>query len=79
MSKIKEVYSQVEKEKKNKVDDTKISMNRDDFIEEHVNLVKILRSGDKKSLEAEAKKQEKELKEETGETVSDNEDSEENE
>ena len=53
-------------------------MNRDDFIEEHKYLIKCLRSGDKKALEAEAKKQEAELKEETGETASDDEDKEEN-
>ena len=61
MKKIKEVYKEVEKEKENKVND-EISMSRDDFIEEHTNLIKVLRSGDKKTLESEAKKQEKELK-----------------
>ena len=76
MAKIKEVYKEVEKEKENKVDDTKISMDMDDFIDEHKNLIKVLRSGDKKLLEAEARKQEEELKEETGETIPDNEDDE---
>ena len=66
MAKIKEVYKEVEEEKENEVDDAEISMTIDDFIEEHTNLIKILRSGDKKALEAEARKQEKELKEETG-------------
>jgi hypothetical protein len=64
MVRIKEVYKEVEKEKENKVDDM-ISMSRDDFIKEHTNLIKILRNGDKKTLELEAKKQEKELKEKT--------------
>ena len=76
MKKIKEVYSEVKKEKENEVNEPMITMAKDDFVEEHVNLIKILRSGDKKSLEAEAKKQEKELKEETGEIVDDNEDDE---
>lgn len=76
MKKIKEVYNEVEKEKKNEVEDDTISMSTDDFIEEHKNLIKVLRSGDKKALEAEAKNQEKELKEETGETDDDNEDDE---
>ena len=76
MAKIKEVYKEVEDEKENEVDDDTISMPKDDFIEEHINLIRILRSGDKKAQEAEAKKQEKELKEETGETVSDDEDDE---
>ena len=62
MKKIKEVYSEVEEEKENEVDD-EITMSREDFIDEHLNLIKVLRSGDKKLLEAEASKQEKELKE----------------
>ena len=73
MAKIKEVYKEVEDEKENKLEDDSISMSKDDFIEEHVNLIKVLRSGDKKLLEAEAKKQEKELKEETGEESEDDE------
>ena len=71
MKKIKEVYNEVEKEKENEVDDDTISMSTDDFIEEHKNLIKVLRSGDKKLLEAEAKKQEEELKEEIGEDEDD--------
>jgi len=73
MAKIKEVYKEVEDEKENEVEDDSISMPKDDFIEEHVNLIKVLRSGDKKLLEAEAKKQAKELKEETGEESEDDE------
>jgi len=38
-------------------------MSTEDFCEEHRNLIKVLRSGDKKLLEAEAKKQEEELAE----------------
>ena len=44
-------------------------MSREEFISEHKNLIKVLRSGDKKAQEAEAAKQEKELLEETGEGV----------
>lgn len=67
MKKIKEVYNEVEKEKENEVDDDEVTMSKDDFIKEHKNLIKILRSGDKKALEAEAKKQEEELEEQIGE------------
>jgi len=63
MKKIKEVYKEVEEESENEVEDTGITMSREDFIKEHKNLIKILRSGDKKALEAEAEKQEKELEE----------------
>lgn len=63
MKKIKEVYNEAEKENENEIEDTDIKMSRDDFIQEHKNLIKILRSGDKKALEAEALKQEKELEE----------------
>jgi hypothetical protein len=66
MAKIKEVYKEVKKEKENQVDDDKIIMLLDDFIKEHTKLIRILRSGDKKLLEAEAKEQEKELKSKTG-------------
>jgi len=66
MARIKEVYKEVEEEKENEVDDSEISMSKEDFIAEHTNLIKVLRSGDKKALEAEAKSQEKELKDKIG-------------
>jgi len=66
MPKIKDVYEEIEKEKENDVDDKTISMSEEDFISEHKNLIKVLRSGDPKALEAEAKKQEEELKEKIG-------------
>ena len=70
---IKDVYNQVTKDKENKVKDSDVSIPLKEFISEHKNLVKILRSGDKKAQEAEAAKQEAELKEETGETAEDDE------
>jgi hypothetical protein len=66
---LKEVYKKVEEEKKNEVKSSNITMSREDFISEHKNLIKVLRSGDKKAQEAEAAKQEKELLEETGEGI----------
>ena len=60
---IKNIYKEVEKEKENEVDDSDITMTRDEFVSEHQNLIKVLRSGDKKAQEAEAKKQEDELAE----------------
>jgi hypothetical protein len=66
---IKDLYNESEKEKGNKIKDSSISMSREDFISEHKNLIKILRSGDRKAQEAEAAKQEKELAEEAGEEM----------
>lgn len=60
---IKKIYKEIEKEKENEVEDDSITMSRDEFISEHRNLIKVLRSGDKKALEEEAKKQEEELEE----------------
>jgi len=74
---IKDVYNQVEKDKKNEVKSSNVSIPMDDFIEEHKRLISILRGGDKKAQMAEADAQEKELKEESGETVDDDEDTEE--
>ena len=74
---IKDVYNQVEKDKKNEVKSSNVSIPMDDFIEEHKRLISILRGGDKKAQMTEADAQEKELMEETGEKVDDNEDSEE--
>lgn len=76
---IKDVYDQVEKDKENKVKDSSISMSREDFISEHTNLIKVLRSGDKKAQEAEAAKQEKELADEIGDVSEDEDDDDEEE
>jgi hypothetical protein len=64
---LNDVYKKVEEEKKNEIKSSKISMSREEFISEHKNLIKVLRSGDKKAQEAEAARQEAELKKETGE------------
>ena len=58
---IKDLYKEAKKEKENEVDDG-VTMTLPEFIDEHTNLIKILRSGSKKELLAEADKQEKELK-----------------
>lgn len=50
------------KEAKDREDD-EIEMSKKELVKEHKNLVKVLRSGDKKAQMAEADKQEKELKE----------------
>lgn len=76
MKNIKDLYKEAKDEKDNEVDEKVVIMSRDDFIEEHKNLIGILRSGDKKLQEAEAKRQEAELAEETGETMDDDEDDE---
>ena len=63
MKKINEVYKEVEKKKKNEVEEDVVTMSIEEFCDEHRNLIKVLRSGDKKLQEAEAKKQEEELAE----------------
>lgn len=61
---LKDVYKEVESEKKNKVKGpASYSMPLDEFIEEHKRLIKILREGSREELLAEAKKQEEELEE----------------
>lgn len=57
------IYKEVEKEKKNKPKKTSVSMDLDDFIEEHKCLIKVLREGSREELLTEAKKQEEELEE----------------
>jgi len=52
-------------------DDEMVSMSKEDFIDEHIHLIKVLKSGDKKALEAEAKKQEEELASEMGDEEED--------
>jgi hypothetical protein len=64
MKKIKEVYKEVEEENENEVEDDSVTMSREEFISEHKNLIKVLRSGDKKKQEEEAQRQEEELNEE---------------
>ena len=66
---LKDLYKKVEESKKNEVKTSNVTLSRAMFISEHKNLIKVLRSGDKKLQEAEAAKQEEELKEETGETA----------
>lgn len=77
MKKINEVFKEIESENNNKVKDTTVVIELKDFIEEHKNLIKVLRSGDKKAQEAEALRQELELEEETGESENDDESEEE--
>lgn len=60
---LKDTYKEVEEESKNKVKDTSVKMELDDFIEEHKTLISLLRNGSKKEQMAEADKQEKELEE----------------
>ncbi len=60
---IKDLYKEVEAKKKNEVEDDVVTMSAEEFCDEHRHLIKVLRSGDKKMLEAEAKKQEAELAE----------------
>jgi len=64
MSSIKQVYKDVENGKKNQVKSDTVTMDLQDFIDEHEELVKILRSGSKEELLKEASDQEKELLEE---------------
>lgn len=63
MESIKEVYSKVEEDKKNKVKENSniYKMSLEDFIDEHKRLIKILKEGSREELLAEAKKQEEEL------------------
>ena len=68
---LNDVYKKVATAKKNEVKSSNISLSREEFISEHKNLIKVLRSGDKKSQESEASKQEAELAEETGEGAED--------
>lgn len=61
---IKDLYKEVESEKKNKVKDSKMYyMPLADFIEEHKCLIKTLREGSREELLAEAEEQEEELEE----------------
>jgi hypothetical protein len=55
---LKDTYNEAQK---NKVKDKVVKMTLDDFIEEHVKLVKILKEGSREELLAEAKEQKKEL------------------
>jgi hypothetical protein len=79
MKKINELYKEVAVKKENEVDDKEITMSREDFISEHKNLIKVLRSGDQKAQEAEAVKQEKELNDEVGDDIDEDEDEEDEE
>ena len=57
------IYSEIEKEKKNSVKSKTVSMDLNDYIEEHNNLIEVLREGSREELLAEAEKQEDELEE----------------
>lgn len=61
---LKNLYNEVENEKKNMVkEDQMYSMPLDEFIEEHKKLIEILREGSREELLAEAESQEDELEE----------------
>jgi len=63
MASIKEVYKAVEDGKANQVDSKTYSMPLDEFIDEHKDLIKILREGSREELLTEAQEQEDELEE----------------
>jgi hypothetical protein len=60
---LNKLYQEAEEEKENEVEDDSIKMERDEFISEHKRLIKILRKGDRKELDAEADSQQEELDE----------------
>lgn len=62
--KLSNVYDAVKSEKKNRIKEIEvIQIPKDECIAEHKRLIDVLRNGDKKALEAEAKIQEEELEE----------------
>lgn len=64
MAKLNDVYKGVEDKKSNTTKDKKeVSMEWDEFCEEHFCLIKTLREGSREELLAEAEKQEEELEE----------------
>lgn len=64
MAKINEIYKEVETEKeKEPKGKKKVSMDWEEFADEHLCLIKTLREGSREELLAEAKEQEDELKE----------------
>jgi aspartate aminotransferase-like enzyme len=64
MDSLKKVYSNVEKDKKNQVGNKDVyTMPLQEFIDEHKDLIKILREGSREELLAEAEEQEEELEE----------------
>lgn len=68
MTKLNEVYKEVENKKENTPKGKKkITMGYDEFCEEHKRLIEILREGSREELLAEAEKQEEELEEYEGE------------
>ena len=61
---IKDVYNEVESEKKNQIKESEMySMPLSEYIEEHQCLIKTLREGSREELLAEAEEQEEELEE----------------
>lgn len=66
MASIKQVYKEVEKDKANAVVDKNTitqTMDLQEFIDEHKELIKVLREGSREELLAEAEDQEEELEE----------------
>jgi hypothetical protein len=75
--KLSNVYDAVKSEKKNRIKEIEVvQIPKDECIAEHKRLIDVLRNGNKKALEAEAKIQEEELAEYEGdeEDEMDNED-----
>ena len=68
---IKKIYNQIEEDKQNQVQDDsmEIKMPIDEFVQEHEDLIEILREGSREELLAEADKQEQELEEKKKEYV----------
>ena len=61
---LKNLYDETENEKKNKVKEKEVyTMPLEEFIDEHRDLIKILREGSREELLAEAEEQEDELEE----------------
>lgn len=61
---IKNIYNQVENDKKNQVNDSNVvTMDLQEYLDEHKELVKTLREGSREELLAEAEKQEEEMEE----------------
>ena len=74
---LKNVYKEVEKEKENKIKEKKmIYMSLEDFVKEHKELIRVLKSGQKSELLAEAEAQQAELDEEIGDEEKDEEEEE---
>lgn len=61
---IKNLYNELENNKKNKIKDSNVvTMDLQEYLDEHKDLVKILREGSREELLAEAEEQEEEMEE----------------